>query len=196
MFSTMRSLLTAASIDLLFRSRRQLLLIDGLIDLDEISIILISINTFPFWEVLKFGKGTAAGRFFRPLEVGFFGVCLFLGFPWCKVPDVDSGWFALTLPDALNERILLQLGQQPDGLVVAAGQRFLDFVNGVKDEYTVILVQPAILPGQSHTVKHEAVEQFGLGGQATIPLVFHQVAGNTEKAELFGLAAVEVVEIR
>lgn len=76
-----------------------------MIDITELSLILLSIDSCPFRAVKRFGNGRARGRFFRRLEVGFFVLVRFVG----KVLDIDFRGLALSLLDALNQAELLQL---------------------------------------------------------------------------------------
>ena len=54
---------------------------------------------------------------------------------------------------------------------------------------------PAVFGGQSHAVKHHAVQQLCVGGGRLELLAAHQQSGNPEVAELFGFFTIKVGEI-
>lgn len=74
-----------------------------------------------------------------------------------KVLDVDQAGSAQTTAFTLDEVGVLQFPEQLDRLVLGAAEGFLHFPDGVDDIHAPLLVQPAVLCGQAHAVKQDAV---------------------------------------
>ena len=115
-----------------------------------------------------------------------------------EVLDVDPGGSALALLLALNQAdaALVQLPEQPGGLVLAAGHQVHGVLLGEIDVDPPLLVHPAVLDGQAHAVQQEAVQNLGLNGNALEAGIGEQGLGDAVEAVLFRLRAIVVVQIQ
>ena len=67
-------------------------------------------------------------------------------------------------------------------------------LNREDDEHPTLLVQPAILGRQAHAIKQDAVECFGIRGQALEPLLLKKSLWNAVEGEKLSSLSVEVVK--
>ena len=89
-----------------------------------------------------------------------------------KVLDVNEIGLAEALPLALNKpAFLIQFIQQLHGLLRSTGKCVHDILDGIDDIHAPLLIQPAILGRQTHAIKEQAVEDFGLCRNVLEPAV-------------------------
>ena len=67
-------------------------------------------------------------------------------------------------------------------------------LNREDDEHPTLLVQPAILGRQAHAIEQDAVECFGIRGQALEPLLLKKSLWNAVEGEKLSSLSVEVVK--
>ena len=94
--------------------------------------------------------------------------------------------FALDQADAA----LVQLPEQPGGLVLAAAHQRHGVLLGKVDVDTAVLVHPPVADRQAHAVQQEAIEDLGLDGNSLVAGIGEQGLGDAVKAVLFGFGAV------
>ena len=88
------------------------------------------------------------------------GVCRKL--PLRKALDIYFRRLTLSLLDPFDQTdafLRVQLGKQLERLIVAAAHVCPNFICGVVDINTALIVVPAVLCRQAHTVKQHTIEQ-------------------------------------
>lgn len=113
----------------------------------------------------------------------------------CEVFEVYPRRLALSLPDALDQAdtaLAVQLGKHLCRLFALTVEDFHRFFYGVVDVDVAFLVEPAVFNGQAHAIEHRAVEELGVGGDGSQPLVGRQQLRDAVEGKLVGLMAAEV----
>ena len=99
---------------------------------------------------------------------------------------------ALSLP--LDQAdLVLQFGEELDGLFIAAADLLHDFLDGTDNEDPVLLILPAIFQGNRYTVQQEAIQDLGFCRHRPVCLVLKEDLRDPDKGELFTFRAVKIV---
>ena len=79
---------------------------------------------------------------------------------------IDQTGLSQPLPFTLNQAgFLLQLDHQPSCLLVGAVQGFHNFFKREDNIDSVLLIQPVVFVGQTHTVQQDAIQNLCIRGQ-------------------------------
>ena len=86
-----------------------------------------------------------------------------------------------------------QLVHQLRGLVVSTVHGLHDLFQSTDDEDPSLLIEPAVLCGEIHSLKKDPVKDLCLGRQAFEFFFAEEDCRDTDEIELVGLRAVEIV---
>ena len=75
-----------------------------------------------------------------------------------------------------------------------AAEGFLNFPDRVDDIHPALFIQPAVLCGQAHAVKQDAVQGPGIRGELPETAVLKECFRDTEVGKQFTRLTVKVVE--
>lgn len=175
------------------------------ISITQLSIILISLITLGFSEVLTSDFPRSRLRFFRTLDFGFSEVwisaarrlrfrCILAWFVLYthEAENIDFRRSAQPLLDPPYEAHAfgaVQLRKQLDRLIRLAAELFARLLQRKVDIHMAIIVHPAVSHGQAHAVQHEAVQQLRVGGEPSKVRLGDQELGDAEKGVLLGVHA-------